>query len=306
MTRSSEQIKRDLEAIENKVADIAVELRRIYLQYLDLLSQSIEKQLVLASYRICTQEYPESFLGLSFNERQTLQQNLRQLGKEIRSQLLDYLETSKEPANDSDRTTREILTQLSLLEEKNEDLLEKLLSQEPELSEQTSTETEIEKTDRESSEIDPSNTTNPEHLIRWHQQIQKGINRTLASLSKQANQLLEEANILPHQLPDKVLEMAIQAEDTDSAVRSHPNLLNLLIEAENEDKSQEAKITKITAIRLRLAEIEFSDPTLSAQGNQIRTLLAKINKVKQHYQNKQQELSVAKAETAWRSSWYED
>ena len=58
--------------------------------------QSIEQQLILASYQLCTQIYPDSFLDLSLNQRQELQQSLRSLGKELKPSLLNILDYSEQ------------------------------------------------------------------------------------------------------------------------------------------------------------------------------------------------------------------
>ncbi len=83
MARTIQQVKQELEALEQTVAETATQLRKTYDDYLDILSESAKKQLILAGYQLCTKIYAESFLELSFNQRQKLQTQLRELGKEI-------------------------------------------------------------------------------------------------------------------------------------------------------------------------------------------------------------------------------
>ena len=262
MTKSIQQIKQDLLGFEKAVAALAIELQDLYRKYLDLISKSAQKQFIVVGYQICTQEYPQSFLSLSLERRENLQQNLRQLGQKMGEDLISSL------PEDADRLVK------SEELEKFKDF--------PHL---------------------PNN--NPEYWIQWHQKIQRTISEIFENVSKQANQLLKETEILPDRLPEKVMEMAIAAENTESAISGYPNMLNMLIEAENESE-ENAKITKLTAIRLRLSEIEFSDPNLSNLGNQMRNLLVKIDKIKQQYHKKEEQLLIAEAEASWRSTWYEE
>ena len=262
MTKSIQQIKQNLLEFEKIVAALAIELQDLYSKYLNSLSKSVQKQLILVSYQICTQEYPQSFLNLSLERRHNLQQNLRQLGHKIRDLLISILKEDNSPTETFDR----------------------------------------------SEDIEPLSNNHPEYWIDWHQNNQRTISEAFENISKDANQLLKEAKIIPDRLPEKVMEMAIAAENTDSPISGYPNMLNMLIEAENESEEEDddSTITRLTAIRLRLSEIEFSDPSLSALGNQIRNLLVKIDKIRQQYRKKERELLTAEAEASWRSSWYED
>ncbi len=84
-----------------------------------------------------------------------------------------------------------------------------------------------------------------------------------------------------------------------------PNLLNLVIEIENEQQSEDSGLTQIMAINLRLGEIEFADVTLSSERRQIRSILVQLNKLGREYQKKHRERAIAEAEAAWRASWFE-
>jgi hypothetical protein len=289
MARAIQQIKQDLAGLEEQSAIYAAELHSRYLKYLNVLSQSVRKQVILASYQICTQSYPELFLALSFNQRQKLQENLQKLGKELLSHLLSYLEPSDSLASlDNANVMEQMLESFPLSAENSPELTESP----PETGEPIA---------------------NPDRLVQWCKKVEKGIAETLEHLSQEANRYLQQAQILPTKLPAKVIEMAIQAEETGSTLSGAPNLLNLLIETSdnNDDESSQAlsnrsDITKITAIRLRLSEIEFADADLSVERQQIRNLLEKVNKIQRLYHKKQRECAVAEAETAWRSSWFED
>lgn len=104
MARTVEQIERDIVALEQAIATFAQEFDSFYRQYLDELGQSVRRQLVLATYHICTQNYPEQFLALSVSQRENLQRSLRQLAKTAPDRLLGYLELPDPPAPDPTTT----------------------------------------------------------------------------------------------------------------------------------------------------------------------------------------------------------
>jgi hypothetical protein len=107
-------------------------------------------------------------------------------------------------------------------------------------------------------------------------------------------------------LPAAILEAAAKVEASSEPTSGSPNLLNLLMETENEEDSDNSTLTRVVAINLRLSEIEFADPSLLTLRNQIRNLSTKRRKLQQEHHKRQRERSVAQAEAAWRSSWFED
>lgn len=326
MPRSIQQIKQDIENLEKTVTEISQEFHNVYDRYLDLLSQSVQKQLILASYQICTQIYPESFLRLSLDRRQKLQQNLKNLGKDFKTTFyknLENIEQKKEQQNTD--ILEEMLKNLSLVPDKPQEQVnlseEKLpietseiLEQSQQLEEQTNTldNSSIDNSYFQASELkqqEEIDLPNPEYLFVWQKKVEQAIKKTLDSISKEANKSLQEVNIIPNRLPSKIIDVAIQAEETSSGGNKFnqlANVLNLVIETEKEQKAKPTSITPISLLRLRLSEIEFADPVLSNQRHQIRDMLKKIDKIRQQYQIKKREHAVAEAEAAWRSSWYEE
>jgi hypothetical protein len=116
---------------------------------------------------------------------------------------------------------------------------------------------------------------------------------------------LQQAGILPKKFPEPFVEAAAKADGSGEAMSGPPNLLKLLIETEDEE-SEDSSVTQIIAIHLRLSEIEFADATVRAGRNKIRNLLLKTSSLGREYHKKQQEWAVAKAEAAWRASWFEE
>lgn len=284
MAKAINIIKKDLVNLEEKVGQLFREIYHLYSQYIELLSRSVRRQLMVACYQICTQIYPESFLNLSFDERYKLQENLKQIGKEIEAQLLFYLAS---PDNSSTENNLKI-----------EDIFFKQ-EVEPGLAMQAPA------TASNLREI-----TNPEALVQWCKSLEKGIQTTLERLSHEANHQLQQAHILPTKLPTKIIEIALQAEESGPAASHAPNLLDLMIETEtkqgNSANRSGEKTMRITTIHLRLAEIEFADPSLTVARKQIRDLSDKINRIRQQYRQVEKDYAIAKAESAWRSSWSDD
>lgn len=85
-----EQINRDIAALEATVSAIAIELENAYLGYLTALGEAVSKQLMLASYHLCTQGYPKQFVSLTLSQRQQLQQDMRKLTQKAAAQLLKH------------------------------------------------------------------------------------------------------------------------------------------------------------------------------------------------------------------------
>ena len=292
MVRNLGQLQQEVAALEETVADVAVELRHLYEEYLDSLSQAARQQLIVASYQVCTQVYPESFLTLSLKQKEKLQEEIRHLGNQLLPQLIAALDAE---VKETDALELNILEQMLDADEELESSLDLPNQSLPEDRKDVTADDLIE----QASELPLKD---PENLVYWYQQIERGIEQTLENASKETNSLLHQVQVLPSQLPASIIDVAMEAEETGASVSGSPNLLNLLIEAEGSEKSA---IAKITAIRLRRSEIEFSDPALSAQRQPIRKLLEKISQMRQQYRQLKRDCAIAEAEAAWRASWYE-
>ena len=293
MSRSLTGIEEKISKIETDTTEFFQEFQHFYRQYLKLLSYCIEQQLILAAHHICTEIYPDAFLRLTFNQRQRLQDRLRKLGREFEADLFVFLKNQAEL----------------------------LIEPEESAENPTSEMTEAEESESQPKAV-PLNTANPDELLHWSRSVEYGVRETLEKISKEANSLLRGAAILSNAIPAKVLEMAVEAEESGIGMNrsGQPNILNLLIEAtavseldnddENDDDDDEmpnpSSITKITAIHLRLAEIEFGDPNLSHARKQLRDFLEKLGKLRKQYRQLKQEYLTVEAKNAWRSSWSEN
>ncbi|MGK7945860.1 MAG: hypothetical protein AB4058_15465 [Microcystaceae cyanobacterium] len=303
MAKPIKQIQQQLDHLTEQTQQLSQEIYQTYQDYLKSLSQATRQQLVLAVYHICTQVYPDQFLLLSYSEQQKLQEKVRSEISPLEEDLLSLL-TRLNPTQSPLEILESIL--LSLPEgEEGEKPLPSLSNLVPQTSE--------EETSIEPEEEEEFSCQHPEQLLLWCKNIESGINQNLDQLSQKINQHLQKANVVQNRLPAKLLEMAMQAEESGMAPAGNsPNILNLIVEAkpsdegESSNKESEGKITKITAIHLRLSDIEFATPTLAMARKQLRQNLEKISKLRQQFRKAQQEYAIAQAEAAWRASWIDD
>ena len=104
MARAIERIEKDIKALEEAASGIANSLQDSYTNYFAALGKAVRQQLILATYHLCTQGYPQIFLRLSLNQRQKLQQSIRNLGTQTAEQLSKYTKPGAEPAPNSEDT----------------------------------------------------------------------------------------------------------------------------------------------------------------------------------------------------------
>jgi hypothetical protein len=290
MVGSLERIEQDIAAINQMVVALADELHRAYSSYLNALGSSVQQQLILASYHVCTQGYPEQFLHLPYNQRQQLQQTLRNLAHQTKEDVLAQLHPPV-VVEDPDLTDAHPPNHQSWLD--NLPL--------------------IQKPRPVASENPVPRSLRPSDLIEWQENLEHAIAQDLHAVSHATNRLLQQAGVLPKQLPETILTSAAKAEMADIG-GSTPNLLNLLVEAGGENGAERSEdedphghgIMHIVAIHLRLVEIEFADPTLNASRTQIRSLSAQLKTLEREYQKKQRERAIAEAQAAWRLSWSDE
>lgn len=149
MARPIERIEQDIVELEKSIGFIAEQLQNAYSSYLEVLAQALGQQLILASYHLCTQGYPESFLKLSLNQRQKLQKAMRKLAKSA-AQDMQTLMNDEEQAESTENELEEDLEEEDLEEEEiEEDLEEEKLAFEDGDLEEIAQELEIEEEDLE-------------------------------------------------------------------------------------------------------------------------------------------------------------
>ncbi|WP_404787969.1 hypothetical protein [Altericista sp. CCNU0014] len=96
MGATLEQLHREMSQLRKTTAEVGQELRQVLAEYFAVLSRSVQKQIVMSSFHLCTEVYPEAFLERSVFERETLQKNIRQAGREISDSLATLLNSFQE------------------------------------------------------------------------------------------------------------------------------------------------------------------------------------------------------------------
>jgi hypothetical protein len=157
------------------------------------------------------------------------------------------------------------------------------------------------------SQLQPdTNIQNPSQLSSWLQQIEESIELTLPGLSKKMNYLLQQARVVPQQVPRQLLEAAVKADDiSDSGGGAkRPNILSVLVEKDAKDSPENTIIIPVHVIFLRLAEIEFAEIELSKLRQQMHEIRSKVTDLRRVYKHRQRQAQSAAAETAWHQSWF--
>jgi hypothetical protein len=154
-------------------------------------------------------------------------------------------------------------------------------------------------------QLDPvADINQPDELLEWIQAIDESIDHTLPSLSKKINYLLQQAQVVPQQVPRQLMEAAVRLEEASDNSSKHPNILSVLLEKDAPGQSDVTVVVPIQVIFLRLVEVEFGDLEVSKLRQQIQASRSKIASLRRTYQYKQQQLQSAAATTAWHQSWF--
>ncbi len=380
MVRPVETIRRDIERLTEATETLASEFRRLYTGYLDSLGGAVRRQVVMATYHLCTQVYPEGFLALSVSQREQLQRDVRRLGQSGQTQLGQLLEaaarrSSPDPAADSPSAPSPALLSLAgtpdaalrflpaeVKSEENSPQSEVATADTPEMdvpemdvpdSSDASDEEGrsdlplpdllksmvLEALAEERAEIfgQPlftGESMTPTRLAKQHIFLEQHIRDTLQQVSKQVNQRLQEAQVIPN-LPEAVLDAASETEMGPMRGRAVPNVLSVIVamasamedaleeedlesdalgddqdeeeeEEENNDDARDRLMTHLAAVNLRLADLEFGDVQASMWRSKLHAALGHLRKIGKQYQKVQREMAIAEAEQAWRAVWYDE
>jgi hypothetical protein len=289
MARPIEQVEQDLTQLRKASSQLGRELTAAYKSYFTTLASTLKKQSIQGCYYLCTNCYPEDFLKLNYDRRSQLLTTLKRVIRNTIGDLLVQIEPSARTSNNDDEPTGE-LTSIPVMP------------------------------------IDWFAT--PISLSTWQQHIEEEIGHSLKEISYKVNLLLQQAQIMPPTIPKPILEASIEADRQGGNTANIPNILSILIEQESLDEQELeddpterslipmvleissaddlSQIIQIHSLYLRLTEVEFSDVAALSLRKNINQLVNKINMLRREYLQKQQELKIAEAESAWRNSWFED
>ncbi|PSB54559.1 hypothetical protein [Chamaesiphon polymorphus] len=291
MARPIEQVEQDLTQLRKASSQLGEQLTGAYQSYFTSLASTLKKQSIQGCYYLCTTCYPEAFLKLNYDRRSQLLTTLKRVIRNVITDLVVHIEPNrpKNRPNDEDEPTGE-LTSMPVMP------------------------------------MDWFAT--PASLATWQQNIEAEIGHSLKEISYKVNLLLQQAQIMPPTIPKQILEATDEADRQGGSTANVPNVLSILIERETTggqgaaddaddraimpmtmvlDREDElSQIVQIHSLYLRLTEVEFADVTTLSLRKNISQLSNKVNTLRREYVQKQQELKIAEAESAWRNSWFED
>ncbi len=289
MARQIEQVEQDLTQLKVASSQLGRELTAVYRSYFNSLAPTLKQQSIQGCYYLCTNFYPEAFLKLNYNQRSQLLKTLQRVISNAIADLVIHIEPSRRTSNnDEDEPTGE-LTSIPVMP------------------------------------IDWFAT--PTSLSTWQQNLEEELSHSLKEISYKVNLLLQQAQIMPPNIPKSILEASPEADRQGGNIASIPNLLSVLIgqdgdqeqqlanlaeeelnqrdEDEDEYENNFPQIIQIHSLYLRLTEVEFSDAMVLSLRKNINQLGNKIKALRREFLHKQQELKIAEAESAWRNSWFE-
>ncbi|UJB67769.1 hypothetical protein HRE53_13920 [Acaryochloris sp. 'Moss Beach'] len=241
------QIQQSLDQLAQKTVELTQKVHEQYGQYLALLGPAVSQKLVQASYHLCTQVNPDSFLKLSLNQQQTLQQEVQRLG----TQLQEALKAVTQPL----------------------------------------------------AELTQEESVDPEHLSNLLQDMEQAILDALRQISQQANECLQEYDIVNISSMDLLFDIASKAAEQGRPITSAPHLIKALMDDQNDDSSEDSS-DPVVAIFLQLSDLEFTDIEVMNERHQLRQLWQQLKTIRESFHKKQREKTVAEATAAWRASWF--
>ena len=293
MARSIEQVGQDLHHLQTASSNLGTELTAAYQSYFAALAPTLKQQSIQSCYYLCTNCYPDAFLKLNYNQRSQLLKTLQRVISNVIADLVVQIDSSARSNNDDEPTGE--LTSIPIMP------------------------------------IDWFAT--PTSLSTWQQNLESEIAHSLKEISYKVNLLLQQARIMPATIPKPILEASAQADRQGESNVNIPNLLSILIEQESDEQEFEdlnsdraivsngtdrsvslaldaegddfPQIVQIHSVYLRLTEIEFSEVNVLSLRKNIDRIVDKVKLLRREYLQKQQELKIAEAESAWRNSWFE-
>jgi hypothetical protein len=296
MAKPIEQVEQDLHQLRTSSREIGRELTAAYRSYFGCFAPTLKQQSIQGCYHLCTNFYPEAFLKINYDRRAQLLKTLQRVISNAIADLSVHIESPSQTStsDDDDEPTGELTAMPAI-------------------------------------PIDWFET--PSSLSTWQLNLEEELNHSLKEISYKINVLLQQAQIMPPNIPKPILEANSEADRQGGNTANIPNLLSVLIgqnsdkreedEYDNEDEEEDeedaldaamenliqrrdpATIVQIHSLYLRLTEVEFSNVTVLTLRKNISQLTNKVKILNREYTHKQQELRIAEAEAAWRNSWFE-
>ena len=109
-------IQKELRSQQEKGLELRKSIVEAYRAYLPVLGQSLQSQMVLVCFNLCTERHAKQFLKLSLTQRQTLQQDLQKLGIELIKKISEQSESLLPTDAPSNETPISLLEAIESLE----------------------------------------------------------------------------------------------------------------------------------------------------------------------------------------------
>ena len=119
------RIDKDIKDVQQAIANVVSRIDLLHLDYAQAIATVVQQQILLATFKFCTQKCPEAFLALSLSARQKLQEDLRQTIQVLSSNMQKTLEECDQNSRTNQKNL-DLLLSTSLNE--SMDTLNKLLS----------------------------------------------------------------------------------------------------------------------------------------------------------------------------------
>jgi hypothetical protein len=280
MAKPIEQVEQDLTQLSTASSQLGRELMAAYQSYFLIFASTLKQQSIQSCYYLCTTCYPESFLKLNYTQRSQLLKTLQRVISNVIANLVIQLNPDCRTNNNNDDEPTGELTSIPVIP------------------------------------IDWFAT--PTSLSTWQQNLEEELNHSLKEISYKVNLLLQQAQVMPASIPKPILEARTEADRQGEVTANISNILSVLIEQDSNEKelqledldgldelNDSPQIVQIHSLYLRLIEVEFSDVTVLSLRKNINQLVNKVKILRREYLQKQQELKIAEAESAWRNSWFE-
>ncbi len=312
MARQIEQIERDLNQLRTASSQLGLELTAAYNSYFVAFAPALKQQSIQACYHLATSCYPEPFLKLTYHQRSQLLKTLQRVIQNTVANLLTQLDKSDYTGEDDTETTGELTSMAAMP-------IDWFGAPDSLSTWQKNLEGEIAHTLKEISykvnlllqqaQIMPP--AIPKPILEANPQVDErggniiNVPNLLGVLIEQdgGNERSTLAALLQRRIAiNENLQADPDLDDDDSPVDED----SLLEDLDRESDEMMPKILQIYSIYLRLTEIEFTDGTVLSERKNINNLANKIKTLRREYLHKQRELTIAKAESSWRSSWFED
>jgi hypothetical protein len=269
MAQSIEQINQTILALEAQATDLGEQLYVAHQRHRGFLGQTAMTQLVMACFTLCTEAYPEEFLGLEAYQRRQIQAQVRQLAKQLQADLLaklthpqdepppvPELPESDNPPSPSVRVFPIDLESLDLR------AVERAIERTVDLGDQgeVEDEAEIEPPDGMSvaelarinaeansieaelrallslesllpdREADRRPRNVVEKLFFWQENVESETIELMRQTSRDLNVFFQKAGLLPSQIPAPIIEAAAHTDGGDPFGKT-PHLLKMVLEA---------------------------------------------------------------------------